>query len=131
MTCPHLDDLTCPQCRHRGSFHIDVTATAYVDAAGPCVESDYYWDATSRCACLSCHFEAPTSEFVTDAKPKTNALDASPRRSAAHSVRAALATLVASCEEALDGRWDRSDDGFDDMITVAERAIALLDEVAP
>lgn len=44
-------------------------------------------------------------------------------------IRDALTRLVASCEEALDGRWDRTDDGFVDMIAVAERAIAKLDEV--
>jgi hypothetical protein len=43
----------------------------------------------------------------------------------------ALRTIVASCEEALDGRWDRSDDGFHDMIELAERAIAKLGEVRP
>lgn len=44
-------------------------------------------------------------------------------------VRAALQILIASCEEALDGRWDRSDHGFEAMIDVAERAIDKLDEV--
>lgn len=67
MTRPQLDDLTCPQCRHRGSFHIDVTATAYVDAAGPCVESDYYWDAASGCVCLACFHEANVADFTCKA----------------------------------------------------------------
>lgn len=44
-------------------------------------------------------------------------------------IREALTTLVTSCEEALDGRWDRTDDGFKAMIEIAERALAALDEV--
>lgn len=64
MMQPRFEDLTCPQCGHRNAFHIDVTATAYVDASGPCVESDYYWDATSGCACLDCHFEGSVADFV-------------------------------------------------------------------
>lgn len=118
-----IDELTCPRCGHRGSFHIDIIATAYVDDSGPCVESDYYWDSDSGCACLTCNYEASAGAFagmaaVTMASPST-----------IRSARAALETLRSSCEEALDGRWDRSDDGFKDMIEVAERAIARLGEV--
>jgi len=118
-----IDELTCPRCGHRGSFHIDVMATAHVDAGGPCVESDYYWDSDSGCACLTCNYEASAGAFagmapVTVASPST-----------IRSARAALETLRSSCEEALDGRWDRSDGGFKDMIEVAERAIANLGEV--
>lgn len=39
---------------------------------------------------------------------------------------ALLAILKASCEEALDGTWDRSDDGFEAMITIIEKLEALL-----
>lgn len=118
-----IDELTCPRCGHRGSFHIDITATAYVDARGPSVESDYYWDADSCCACLRCSHEASAGAFAAMA-PVTWA---SPN--AIGSARAALETLRSSCEEALDGRWDRSDGGFEAMIEVAERAIAKLGEV--
>jgi len=62
-----IDELTCPQCGHRGSFHIDITATAYVDASGPRVESDYYWDADSGCACLRCNHDARAGDFVAKA----------------------------------------------------------------
>lgn len=44
-------------------------------------------------------------------------------------IREALTILVSSCEEALDGSWDRSDDGFEAMIEVGDRAIAKLDGV--
>lgn len=67
MTRPCFEDLTCPSCGHTGSFHIDITATAYVDASGPCVESDYYWDEASGCACLRCFHEARTGDFVVKA----------------------------------------------------------------
>ena len=52
MTKPRFQDLACPRCGHRSDFHIDVTATAYVDASGPTVESDYHWDGRSCCTCL-------------------------------------------------------------------------------
>ena len=121
-----LDELACPRCGHRGSFHIDITATAYVDASGPCVESDYYWDADSVCACVKCRHEDSAGAFAGagGATPRTlKAVDTC--------LGEALRTIVASCEEALDGRWDRSDDGFHDMIEIAERAIAKLGEVRP
>ena len=68
-----IDELTCPRCGHRGSFHIDIIATAYVDDCGPCVESDYYWDSDSGCVCLTCFYEASAGAFagmapVTDAE---------------------------------------------------------------
>ena len=121
-----LAELTCPRCRHRGSFHIDITATAYVDASGPCVETDYYWDADSVCACVKCRHEDRAGAFAGAGGVTPRALMA-----VDISLGEALRTLVASCEEALDGRWDRSDDGFHDMIEVAERAIAKLAEVRP
>lgn len=119
-----LDELTCPRCGHRGCFHIDITATAYVDASGPSVESDYYWDADSVCACVKCRHEDSAGAFagagsITTAVPKSVNI----------CVGEALRTIVESCEEALDGRWDRRDDGFHDMIELAERAIAMLGEV--
>ncbi len=64
MTRLLLSDLACPRCGHRDSFHIDVTATAYVDASGPSVESDYYWDAASGCVCLACFHDAPAGDFA-------------------------------------------------------------------
>ena len=64
MTKPRSQDLACPHCGHRSDFHIDVTATAYVDASGPTVEGDYYWDGSSCCTCLGCGFEANAAEFV-------------------------------------------------------------------
>ena len=118
-----IDELTCPRCGHRGSFHIDITATAYVDDCGTCVESNYYWDSDSGCVCLTCFYEASAGAFAGMAP----VIWSSP--SAIGSARAALETLRSSCEEALDGRWDRSDDGFEAMIEVAERAIATLGEV--
>lgn len=118
-----IDELTCPRCGHRGSFHIDITATAYVDDCGTCVESNYYWDSDSGCACLTCFYEASAGAFAGMAP----VIWSSP--SAIGSARAALETLRSSCEEALDGRWDRSDDGFEAMIEVADRAIAKLGEV--
>lgn len=66
MSKPRLEDLTCPRCGHRGSFHIDVTATAFVDAHGAYVENgDYYWDAASLCTCLGCQRESRAAAFVT------------------------------------------------------------------
>lgn len=64
MTALLLSELACPCCGHRGSFHIDVTATAYVDASGPSVEGDYYWNAASGCACLACHHDATAGDFA-------------------------------------------------------------------
>lgn len=64
MSQPRFEDLACPQCGHRGSFHIDVIATAYVDASGPCVESDHYWDEDFGCVCLACFHEARAGDFV-------------------------------------------------------------------
>jgi hypothetical protein len=64
MMRPRFQDLACPQCGHRSDFYIDVTATAYVDASGPTVESDYYWDEKSCCTCLGCGFEASAADFV-------------------------------------------------------------------
>lgn len=59
-----IDELTCPRCGHRGSFHIDIIATAYVDAGGPCVESDYYWDPHSACTCRKCCHEDSAGAFA-------------------------------------------------------------------
>ena len=42
-----------------------------------------------------------------------------------------LRILIASCEEALSGEWDRSDDGFEDMIELAKRALAESEGGAP
>ena len=64
MKRPRFQDLACPQCGHRRDFHIDVTATAYVDASGPTVESDYYWDEGSDCSCLGCYFGGSVADFV-------------------------------------------------------------------
>jgi hypothetical protein len=64
MTRPRFQDLACPRCGHRGDFHIDITATAYVDASGPTVESDYYWDEGSDCSCLECYFGGSVADFV-------------------------------------------------------------------
>jgi hypothetical protein len=64
MTEPRIQDLACPQCGHRSDFHIDVTATAYVDASGPTVDGDYYWDGASCCTCLGCGFESCAGDFV-------------------------------------------------------------------
>lgn len=67
MTTLLLSELACPCCGHRGSFHIDVTATAYVDASGPCVESEYYWNADSNCTCLNCFHDARVADFRSKA----------------------------------------------------------------
>jgi transcription elongation factor Elf1 len=68
MTRLLFEELTCPRCGHRGSYRIDVTATAFVDAGGSYVEGgDYHWDARSRCTCLGCGHEAPAGDFVAKA----------------------------------------------------------------
>lgn len=64
MTTLRIQHLACPRCGYRGSFHIDVTATAFVDDGGASVESDYHWDAASCCACLACHHEATAGDFA-------------------------------------------------------------------
>ena len=64
MTEPRIQDLACPQCGHRDDFHIDVTATAYVDDSGPTVEGDCYWDGTSCCTCLGCGFKSCAGDFA-------------------------------------------------------------------
>lgn len=40
-----------------------------------------------------------------------------------------LKTLRMSCKEALSGEWDRSDDGFEAMITSIDDALAVAGEV--
>lgn len=64
MSRPRFEELACPRCGHGDSFHVDVTATAYLDAAGPSVESDYYCDERSVCSCLRCNFEGSVADFV-------------------------------------------------------------------
>lgn len=71
MSTPRFEDLACPQCGHKADFHVDVTATAYLDARGPTVESDYFWNESSCCACLECHFESSVADFVVTAKAVT------------------------------------------------------------
>jgi hypothetical protein len=128
MSTLRFDDLACPRCGHRKDFHIDVTASAYLDVSSPCVESDYHWDAKSICTCLCCGHEGLAGHFARRDGECAEPLVQS-ARTAAIAAREALTLLVASCEEALDGRWDRSDDGFDSMIEIANRAIDKLDEV--
>ena len=65
MMRPRFEDLACPQCGHRNDFHVDITATAYLDAYGPTVESDYYWDARSCCTCLKCDFQSNVADFAS------------------------------------------------------------------
>lgn len=64
MSRLRLEDLACPNCGHDKNFHIDVTATATLDATGLFVEDTHYWDENSCCTCLGCTFEANASEFV-------------------------------------------------------------------
>ena len=64
MRRPRFEDLVCPRCGHRDDFHVDVTATAYLDASGPTVESDYFWDEASGCVCLSCHYDGSVADYV-------------------------------------------------------------------
>lgn len=64
MTRPRFEDLACPRCGHRNDFHVDITATAYLDSGGPTVESDYYWDEASDCSCLGCYFGGIVADFV-------------------------------------------------------------------
>jgi hypothetical protein len=64
MTTLRFQDLACPNCGHHENFHVDVTATAYLDDRGTTVESDYYWDGNSICTCLGCHFEANAAAFA-------------------------------------------------------------------
>lgn len=64
MSRPRFEDLTCPRCGHRHDFHVDITATAYLDSCGPSVEGDYYWDKTSDCSCLGCYYGGSVADFV-------------------------------------------------------------------
>lgn len=64
MRRPRFEDLACPRCGHRHDFHVDVTATAYLDASGPTVESDYLWAESSGCVCLSCHYDGSVADYV-------------------------------------------------------------------
>ena len=52
-------------------------------------------------------------------------------RAARAHVEDTLRILITSCEEALSGEWDRSDDGFEDMIELAKRALAESEGGAP
>jgi hypothetical protein len=71
MTTLRFEDLACPRCGHRKDFHIDVGASAYLDASVTCVESDYYWNAESVCTCIACEYEAPAGDFAkaTEVRP--------------------------------------------------------------
>lgn len=71
MRRPRFEDLVCPRCGHRDDFHVDVTATAYLDASGPTVESDYFWDEASGCVCLSCHYDDRVAEFTKAAEVRS------------------------------------------------------------
>ena len=64
MSRPRFEDLACPRCGQSGEFHVDVTAVAYLDASGPSVESDYYWDDNSECVCVQCQNEGRVADFV-------------------------------------------------------------------
>jgi len=64
MSRVSFHDLACPKCGQREEFHVDITATAYLDASGPTVESDYHWDEASGCTCLNCHFDGCVADFV-------------------------------------------------------------------
>ena len=76
MTRPRFEDLACPRCGHRDDFHVDITATAYLDACGPSVESDYYWDKSSDCSCLGCYFGGSVADFVQVPATSENAAKA-------------------------------------------------------
>ena len=64
MNRPRFEDLACPRCGQREQFHVDVTATAFLDGSGPSVEGDYYWDRASGCACLRCQMEGRIADFL-------------------------------------------------------------------
>ena len=64
MSRPHFQDLSCPRCGQTKHFHVDVTATAYLDECGASVEGDYYWDDESCITCLGCKVEGIVFEFV-------------------------------------------------------------------
>ena len=64
MIRPRFEDLACPRCGQGEQFHVDVTAVAYLDACGPSVESDYYWDDNSECDCVQCQNEGRVADFV-------------------------------------------------------------------
>ena len=64
MSRPRFEDLACPRCGQREQFHVDVTAVAYLNAGGPSVEGDYYWDDTSECVCVQCQQEGRVADFV-------------------------------------------------------------------
>ena len=71
MMTPRFQDLACPRCGHRDDFHVDVMASAYLDADGPMVESDYFWDESSGCTCRGCYFGGSVADFVTKTKELT------------------------------------------------------------
>ena len=71
MRTLRFQDLACPNCGQRESFHVDVTATAYLDGSGLSVEGGYCWNSDLCCTCLGCHFEASAGDFtqcVSDAE---------------------------------------------------------------
>ena len=64
MSRLRFEDLACPRCGQGEQFHVDVTAVAYLDASGPSVQGDYYWDEKSECVCVQCQEEGRVADFV-------------------------------------------------------------------
>ena len=116
-TVREMYDLACPKCGDDDTLQLVISTWATLSTEGTEPFGDHEWDGAASCRCRSCKFTSDVRSFSTVPKTVTD------------HVRVALRTLASSCEEALDGSWDRSDHGFEDMIEVAERAIAKLDEV--
>ena len=71
MSRPRFEDLACPRCGQREQFHVDVTATAYLDESGPSVEGEYDWDSESYIACLDCNLEGIVAQFLKPAETQS------------------------------------------------------------
>ena len=64
MTQLRVENFTCPRCRKRADFYIDVLVTVQLSATGVSLACDYCPVSDFTCVCLSCDYEANTSEFT-------------------------------------------------------------------
>jgi hypothetical protein len=124
MTKPADDTYTCPKCGSTDQFRIEVMTPASIDHRASYIDVQASDGSTPRLAnrdwimCDDCEHEGTVAEFKGNPQGREATIDAS-------TMSTTLARLIASCEEALDGRWDRSDDGFSAMIDDAETARSL------
>lgn len=134
---------SCPKCGWARSLIIDTRCLAVLTIDGITSQGDYEWDPDSHCICKRCGHTGVVMEFCLEVGGEGGADDVtSPRhvpdaattgsRSPRDTVRRIalarreLTTLIASCREALDGRWSRCDEGFAAILESAERARAAL-----